>query len=90
MIFDGLSPDMLRLEATPSLDRLRREGAWTHRLLPVFPTLSLPNGVSISTGCLPARHGIVANRFLDPDFGLFRRIQIEAEAKAQKGGKKKG
>ena len=59
MLFDGMSPEMLQYARTPALDQLRSEGAWTHQLVPVFPTLSLPNGISISTGCLPRRHGVV-------------------------------
>jgi arylsulfatase A-like enzyme len=70
MLFDGLAPSLVKALPTPALDRMRREGAWTHQMLPVFPSLSLPNHVSLSTGCLPARHGIVANRFIDPGRGL--------------------
>lgn len=71
MLFDGLAPALLDGVATPALDRLRREGAWTHTMVPPFPSISLIGGVTISTGCWPARHGIVTNRFFDPERGFY-------------------
>lgn len=71
LLFDGLAPSMLDGAAAPTLERIRREGAWTHRMIPVFPTTSLVNQVSISTGCWPEHHGIVSNVFLDPEKGLY-------------------
>ena len=71
MLFDGFAPRYLELFPTPAFDRLRREGAWTQRMDPAFPTISLINGVTISTGCWPEHHGIVTNVFLDPERGLY-------------------
>lgn len=71
LLFDGLAPEMIAAVDTPALDRIRREGAWTHQLAPAFPTVSLVNGFTLTTGCWPARHGIVHNRFLDPERGLY-------------------
>ncbi len=71
LLFDGWTPAMVSTEASPALLALGREGAWTHRVEPVFPTVSLPNHVSLSTGCWPARHGIVSNLFLDPGRGAY-------------------
>jgi alkaline phosphatase D len=50
---------------------MRAEGAFSHRMIPVFPTISLVNGISISTGCWPESHGVVTNKFLDPEKGLY-------------------
>ena len=71
LLFDGLSPRMLAEHDTPALDRMRRKGAWTHGLTPAFPTMSLVNGFTLTTGCWPHRHEIVQNRFLDPERGLY-------------------
>jgi len=71
MLFDGLAPALLDGVATPAFDRLRREGAWTHHMVPPFPSISLIGGFTISTGCWPARHGIVTNRFFDPERGFY-------------------
>lgn len=71
MMFPGLSPAAVEANPTPAFDRMRAEGAWTHRLLPVFPSEESVNAFTISTGCWPERHGIVSGRFLDPVRGLY-------------------
>ena len=71
LLFDGFSGPMTELADTPALDRMRREGAWSHGLVPAFPTISLINGVTVSTGCWPEHHGIVTNLFLDPERGRY-------------------
>ena len=64
---DGFRWDYAGATDTPALDRLAREGMSAQALRPVFPTLTFPNHFSIATGVLPWRHGIVANRFPDPE-----------------------
>jgi alkaline phosphatase D len=71
LLFDGWAPSLLEGVATPNLDRIRREGAWTHHMIPAFPTISLVNQVTISTGCWPEHHGIVSNSFHDPERGQY-------------------
>ena len=71
MLFDGLAPSLLEGVDTPALDRMRREGSWTHDMVPPFPSISLIGGFTISTGCWPEHHGIVTNRFLDPARGFY-------------------
>src|ERR1700687_604275 len=71
LLFDGWAPALLARQGTPSLERMRAEGPWTHHLVPAFPTISLINQVTISTGCWPEHHGIVPNIFIDPERGLY-------------------
>jgi alkaline phosphatase D len=71
LLFDGWAPALVDAFPTPTLDRIRTEGAYTHRFEPAFPSISLINQVTISTGCWPEHHGIVTNRFLDPERGLY-------------------
>ncbi|MGE4609196.1 MAG: nucleotide pyrophosphatase/phosphodiesterase family protein [Myxococcota bacterium] len=71
MLIDGFAPAYIAEFDTPNFDRLMREGAWTHQMDPEFPTVSLINGVTISTGCRPENHGIVTNMFIDPERGLY-------------------
>lgn len=71
LLFDGLAPALLDGRSTPTLDRLRREGSWTHAMVPPFPSISLISGFTISTGCWPEHHGIVSNRFFDPERGFY-------------------
>ena len=69
VMFDGFAPAMADATATPNLDIIKREGAWSRHLVPVYPTMSLPNHTSFATGCWPENHGIVQNKFFDPDRG---------------------
>ena len=71
MLFDGFSPAYVGKYATPNLDRMRAEGAFTDRMLPAFPSISLIGAFTISTGCWPEQHGIVTNKFIDPEKGLY-------------------
>lgn len=71
LLFDGFAASLLDKLPAPSLERLRREGAWSHRMVPAFPTVSLINQTTISTGCWPARHGIISNIFVDPQRGVY-------------------
>jgi predicted AlkP superfamily pyrophosphatase or phosphodiesterase len=71
LIFDGLSTRSIESVPTPNFARLAAEGSHTGAMLPVYPTLSLPNHFSLSTGCYPERHGVVSNRFIDPERGLY-------------------
>jgi predicted AlkP superfamily pyrophosphatase or phosphodiesterase len=69
---DGTTPADVRAAKLPTLGALARRGAAATRLVPVFPTNTFPNHVSLVTGVSPAVHGIVNNVFLDPQRGLFR------------------
>ncbi len=64
---DGFHPSYLERAATPNLDRLAAGGVRARALLPVFPTETFPNHYSMVTGLYPERHGIVGNRFYDPE-----------------------
>ncbi len=66
---DGFRWDYLDRFDAPALRRLGDSGARAQRLIPPFPTLTFPGHYSIATGLTPGRHGIVANRFLDPASG---------------------
>jgi predicted AlkP superfamily pyrophosphatase or phosphodiesterase len=71
LLYDGLAPALLAAHETPAFDRIAREGAVSHHLEPVFPSISLINQVTISTGCWPEHHGIVTNVFLDSERGRY-------------------
>jgi predicted AlkP superfamily pyrophosphatase or phosphodiesterase len=71
LLFDGVEPSLLRLAPVPAFERMRAEGSFSHGLEPPFPTISLISGFTLSTGCWPARHGIVTNKFLDERGALY-------------------
>jgi predicted AlkP superfamily pyrophosphatase or phosphodiesterase len=69
--WDGLRHDYLARGALPALARLGRQGARAERLVPPFPSNTFPGHATLATGTHPDRHGILGNRFIDPERGLF-------------------
>jgi len=67
--FDGLRPDMVDADLTPNLAALCRTGSHCTDSRAVFPTLTRVNQASLITGCHPARHGMVANKFMEAAVG---------------------
>ena len=67
--FDGFRHDYLDLYATPSFDRVAARGVIADALVPPYPSLTFPAHYTIATGLHPERHGLVGNRFFDPDRG---------------------
>src|SRR5690349_11631958 len=61
LVIDGLRPDSVVPQVMPNLHRLKTAGVWYTRSHSVFPTVTRVNTASISTGTLPARHGIASN-----------------------------
>jgi predicted AlkP superfamily pyrophosphatase or phosphodiesterase len=68
---DGVRPDYLDRAELPAFARVAREGLRAEALLPVFPSSTFPNHVSIATCAPPDRHGIVSNVFVDRERGRF-------------------
>ncbi len=60
-VVDGLRPDSINRDDTPTLDRLRREGVSYLNAHCVFPSVTRVNAAAISTGTYPARNGLVSN-----------------------------
>jgi hypothetical protein len=78
ILFDGFAASLLDQHPTPTFHRIEREGAYSRQLAPVFPSISLSNQTSISTGCWPEHHGLVSNEFLDPELGRYDH-QLDAD-----------
>ena len=60
-VIDGLRPDSINPTDTPTIDRLRAEGADYVNSHSVFPTSTRVNAATLVTGTYPGRHGIVGN-----------------------------
>jgi predicted AlkP superfamily pyrophosphatase or phosphodiesterase len=68
---DGMRPADATAPDLPAFAALLRRGAHASRMIPVFPSNTFPNHVSLVTGVSPDVHGIVNNEFVDPERGLF-------------------
>lgn len=53
--------DVAYLETKPNFSRLMRERAEVERVRTIYPSITYPAHTSISTGCRPGRHGVIAN-----------------------------
>ena len=69
--FDGLRPDMVDDDLMPNLSAFCRQGSHCTDNRAVFPTETRVNQSSLITGCHPGRHGMVANKFMEPAAGGF-------------------
>lgn len=65
-VVDGLRPDAIGPDVTPTLFRLRSEGVEFTHAHAVFPTVTRVNAAAIATGTQPGTHGIVGNRLYVP------------------------
>ena len=60
---DGFSNEYLSKYAPKNILSLAKAGVQAEALLPVFPSKTFPNHLSIATGMYPVNHGIVHNYF---------------------------
>jgi len=61
--FDGLRPDAIDAAKTPTLDRLRREGAVALNARTITPSITLPSHASMLSGVSPAKHKVNWNSY---------------------------
>ena len=62
---DGLRWDYIEKHGAPNLKAMGEQGVRAQKMLPVYPSKTFPNHLSIITGLLPVNHGIVDNKFCD-------------------------
>ena len=65
-VVDGLRPDAITPDVTPTLFRLKTEGVEFTNGHAVFPTVTRVNAATIATGLQPGTHGIVGNQIYAP------------------------
>lgn len=61
VVFDGMRPDFITDENTPTLTALVREGVFFQNHHSVFLTSTEVNGTAIATGAYPRHSGLMAN-----------------------------
>ena len=65
-VVDGLRPDAITAQDTPTLFRLRTEGVSFTNSHAVFPTVTRVNAAALATGAQPGTNGIVGNQMYVP------------------------
>jgi predicted AlkP superfamily pyrophosphatase or phosphodiesterase len=67
VVWDGMRPDFITPQYTPTLYQLARRGVFFQNHHPVYISSTEVNGAAIATGCYPDRTGIIANRDYRPE-----------------------
>lgn len=60
---DGFSQNYLSRFELPNLSQFATQGVVAEAMVPIFPSKTFPNHISIVTGVYPVKHGIVGNKF---------------------------
>ncbi|MGH6614644.1 ectonucleotide pyrophosphatase/phosphodiesterase [Sphingomonas sp.] len=63
---DGFRADYLDRGLSPTLAKLARDGVRSVGMRPAFPSVTLPNHVTLMTGKTPDHHGVIDNLMMDP------------------------
>lgn len=63
---DGFRHDYIELHGANNIAKIAEQGVRSDGLIPVYPSKTFPNHLSIVTGQYPSKHGIVDNNFTIP------------------------
>ncbi|WP_194945010.1 ectonucleotide pyrophosphatase/phosphodiesterase [Shewanella sp. TC10] len=64
---DGYRHDYNKLHQPKNLINFAKNSARVEQFIPSFPTVTFPNHLTLVTGLYPANHGIISNRFYNPE-----------------------
>ncbi len=85
VVWDGLRPDSINDETTPTLAKLAREGVFFTRHHASYPSMTEVNGTAMATGCYPGHSGLIGNREFRPVIDPLKTIAMEDPAAIRKG-----
>ena len=77
MVWDGLRPDSITEEVTPTLFKLAHDGVFFAHHHAVYPSSTEVNGTAIATGSYPATSSIIGNREYRPVIDRYRSVATE-------------
>jgi arylsulfatase A-like enzyme len=90
VVWDGMRPDFVTEENTPTLWKLAREGITFRKHHAVYPSATMVNGTAMVTGIYPGKSGIIANHVYRPDIDPHHSIDVELPAVVKKGDEVSG
>lgn len=62
---DGFRHDYVEKHDAKAIGKIAEQGVRAEKMIPVYPSNTFPNHISLITGLLPVNHGIVNNAFYD-------------------------
>jgi arylsulfatase A-like enzyme len=90
VVWDGMRPDFVNEETTPTLWKLAGEGVTFRNHHPVYLSATQVNGTALVTGVYPGRNGVIANYVYRPDIERKRSISVETPTVVSKGDELSG
>src|SRR5437016_8495152 len=90
VVWDGMRPDFVSEETTPTLWKLAREGVTFRNHHAVYPSATMVNGTALVTGVYPGKNGVIANYEYRPEIDRGRSINIESPAAVSRGDEVSG
>src|SRR5213595_310682 len=69
VVWDGMRPDFITPQYTPTLYQLAVNGVFFKNHHPVYISTTEVNGTALATGVYPNRSGIMANKDYRPEIG---------------------
>ncbi len=85
VVWDGMRPDFVSPELTPTLHALRESGVWFANHHSVYPTSTEVNGTVLATGVFPQRSGISANKEYRAEIDPLKPFGTESLAAVRRG-----
>ena len=85
VVWDGMRPDFISWEHTPTLYQLAQDGTFFQNHHPVYISTTEVNGTALSTGEHPEHSGIMANREYRPQIDKAKSIAMEDEDAVRQG-----
>jgi len=90
VVWDGMRPDFVSEQNTPTLWKLAQSGVTFRNHHSVYPSATIVNGTAINTGVYPNRSSVLANHDYLPQIDSRKSIDVENVAVVRKGDELSG
>ncbi len=90
VVWDGMRPDFVSAETTPTLWKLAREGVTFRNHHAAYPSATQVNGTALVTGVYPGRSSVIANYAYRPEIDRTRSISVESPTVVSRGDELSG
>jgi arylsulfatase A-like enzyme len=90
VVWDGMRPDFVSEQNTPTLWKLAHEGVTFRNHHSVYPSATMVNGTALITGVYPGTNGIIANHVYRTDIDSRQAIDVENPEVVKRGDELSG
>ncbi len=90
VVWDGMRPDFVTPELTPTLYALRQQGVWFANHHPVYPSSTEVNGTALATGDYPEHNHVIANNEYHPEIDPLQAVPMQSLDSVRRGDEATG